>query len=189
MKKLLIITLFAFGINFINAQQNISIEAKGNLESPKPCGCVDLFEVTNENNPAEILTGMGKCIELKQFKKAARLFAIAGVYGKYDTYRVKDKSAHQALIVLQMSILGDIDKNEKNNLMNSIENELKSSSKELSNICQAIQQVGIPKYHPKYMIQHGIQAFTDNSGNGLVEGFNSEESWNLALKSYLHCGE
>lgn len=189
MKNLFIITLLTFGINVTNAQQNISIEAKGNLESPKPCGCIDLSEVTNENNPADILTGMGKCIELKQFTKAARLFAISGVYGTYDTYRVKDKSAHQALIVIQMGILGNIDENDKNNLTESLKKELKAGSKELRTICQTIQQIGIPKYHPTYMIQHGIQAFTDNNKNGLVEGFNSEESWNLALKNYLHCGK
>jgi hypothetical protein len=39
------------------------------------------------------------------------------------------------------------------------------------------------------MIQHGIQAFTESKENGLIEEFNSLESWNLALKSYLHCGE
>lgn len=189
MKKLFIITLLTLGINLIYAQKNISIEAKGNLESPKPCGCVDLSEVTNENNPADILNGMGKCIELKQFEKAARLFAIAGVYGKYDSYRVKDKSAHQALLVLQQNILLNIDESDKNNLISSLENELKTGSKKLSVICQAIQQVGIPKYYPKYMVQHGIQAFTENKENGLIVEFDSAESWNLALKSYLHCGE
>jgi len=189
MKNLFIITLLALGINGINAQEVISIEAKGNLESPKPCGCIELSEVTNENNPADILTGMGKCIELKQFEKAARLFAIAGVYGKYDSYRVKDKSAHQALLMLQQNILLNIDESDKTNLINSIKKELKSGSKELNDICQAIQKVGTPKYYPTYMIQHGIQAFSEQEGNGLIEEFNSSESWNLALKSYLHCGE
>jgi len=189
MKKLFIFTLLTLGINLINAQQNISIEAKGNLESPKPCGCIELSEVTNENNPADILTGMGKCIEIKQYEKAARLFAIAGVYGKYDSYRIKDKSAHQALLVLQQNILLNLDENAQTNLINCIKKELKSGSKELNVICQTIQKVGIPNYYPKYMIQHGIQAFTENGGNGLITEFNSAESWNLALKSYLHCGE
>lgn len=189
MKNFFIVTLLTLGINFINAQNIVSFQAKGNLESPKPCGCVDLSEVTNENNPADILNGMGKCIKLKQFEKAVKLFAIAGVYGKYDTYRVKDKSAHQALLVLQQNILLNINESDKNNLIESLDKELKPGSNELSSICQAIQQVGNPRYYPKYMIQHGIQAFTENNGNGLVEEFNSDESWILALKSYLHCGE
>jgi len=40
MKKLFILTLLIFGINQINAQKNISIEADGNLESTNPLGCV-----------------------------------------------------------------------------------------------------------------------------------------------------
>ena len=189
MKNRIIITLLALGINLINAQKTISIEADGNLESPKPCGCIDLQQVTSENNPADILTGMGKCIEIKQFEKAARMFAIAGVYGKYDTYRVKDKTAHQALLVLQQSILMNIEESDRDNFIKSLQKELESGSKELSAICQAIRQVGIPKYYPKYMVQHGIQAFTESEGNGLVEGFDSSASWNLALTNYLHCGE
>ncbi|WP_205728765.1 hypothetical protein, partial [Flavobacterium ranwuense] len=189
MKNLLIITLLMFGMNQINAQNVISIEADGNLESPNPLVCVDLSAVTNGNNPADILNGMKKCIEIKQYEKAAKLFAIAGVYGKYDTFRVKDKSAHQALLVLQMNIFENISDSEKNSLMEYLEKELKAGSSKLNETCQAIQKVGVPKYYPKYMIQHGIQAFVEKDGNGLIEKFDSLASWKLALKEYLHCGE
>ncbi len=189
MKKSLIIILRICGINNLHAQKNISIEAEGNLESPNPCGCVELSKVMNEHNPADILNGMGKCIELEDFEKAAKLFAIAGVYGKYDTYRVKDKSAHQALLVLQQNILLNINETDKEKMISNLNKLLKKDSEELNNVCQAIQQVGIPKYYPKYMVQHGIQAFLNKEGNGLIEEFDSEESWNLALKNYLHCGE
>ena len=189
MKNHLIVIVLLLGINLINAQKVVSIEAKGNLESPRPCECIEISEVTNENNPADILHGMGKCIALKQFEKAVRLFAIAGVYGKYDTYRVKDKSAHQALLVLQQTIFMDMNESDKNNFISLLKKDLQSGSKELNDICQAIQLVGIPKYYPTYMIQHGMGAFTESGGNGLVEGFNSLDSWNLALKNYLHCGE
>ncbi len=189
MKKILILALMTLGMNNIQAQEIISIEAEGNLESPNPCGCVELSEITNEYNPADILTGMGKCIELKDFDKAAKLFAISGVYGTYDTYRVKDKSAHQALLVLQQNILMNIKEKDKKSLINSLNKTLEKDSKELNNVCQTIRKIGKPNYYPKYMIQHGIQAFMDNQGDGLVEEFNSEESWNLALTNYLHCGE
>jgi hypothetical protein len=189
MKYFLLITLLTLGLNLVNAQKIINVEAKGNLESPNPCGCIELSEVTNENNPADILKGMEKCMQLKQYEKAARLFAIAGVFGTYDTYRVKDKSAHQALLVLQQNIFMNFEESIQNDLLNSLKKELKSGSKELSAICNAIQQVGTPKYYPKYMIQHGMQAFTDNPGDGLVKEFKSFESWNLSLKNYLHCGE
>ena len=189
MKKILIFALIAFGVNNIQAQKINTIETEGNLESPNPCGCVELSEVTNEHNPADILNGMGKCIELKDFEKAAKLFAIAGVYGKYDSYRVKDKSAHQALRVLQQNILMNLDEEDQENFITQLKKTLESNSEELNSVCLDIQQVGIPTYYPKYMIQHGIQSFTEEGGDGLVEEFDSEESWELSLKSYLHCGE
>ena len=189
MKKILTIIVLAFGINTIQAQKIISIEAKGNLESPNPCDCVEISEVTNKHNPADILSGMGKCIKQKEFDKAAGLFAIARVYGIYDSYRVKDKSAHQALLVLQQNIFLKIDEKDKNSMITSLKNTLKKGSDKLAKVCSEIQKVGIPKYHPKYMIQHGIQVFIETDGNGLVEDFNSKESWELALNNYLHCRE
>ena len=178
-----------FSIYNVQAQKTISLEAEGNLESPNPCECVELSKITNTHNPADILHGMKKCIEQKDFGKAVRLFAIAGVYGTYDSYRVKDKSAHQALIVLQQNNIMDSSEDNIKNLMAELKQTLKEDSTELKNVCEEIQKVGIPKYHPKYMIQHGIQAFIDAEGNGLVENFNSEKSWELALKTYLHCSE
>ncbi|MEN3324701.1 hypothetical protein VP395_13245 [Mariniflexile soesokkakense] len=189
MKTILIFILLLFGINNVNAQKTISFEAEGNLESPNPCDCVELLDVTNENNPADILIGMGKCMESKQFEKAARLFMIAGVYGKYDAFRVKDRSAHQAILVLQQNILLNVDESDRNSLMNSLKKYLDPTSEEVTNVCQVIQQIGIPKYYPKYMVQHGIQAFLESEGNGLNMEFDSEKSWNLVLKNYLHCGE
>lgn len=171
------------------AQEIISIEADGNLESPNPCGCIELSKVNNQHNPADILNGMAECIEQKEYKKAASLFAIAGVYGTYDMSRVKDGTAHQALLVLQQNIFFNMEESEQKQLMESLKKELEAGSENLNNVCQSIQKVGAPNYHPKYMIQHGIQAFIEDDGNGLVEEFNSEESWILALKTYLHCGE
>jgi hypothetical protein len=189
MKKIFILLVLIFGIKTSTAQKNLVLEAEGNLESLNPCGCIELSEVTNKHNPADILHGMGKCIELNQFEKAARLFAVAGVYGRYDTYRVKDKSAHQALLVLQQDIILNVDENVKSKLVEILMKELEKGSNELNNICTSIQKIGMPKYYPKYMIQHGIQAFTENNDNGLVKEFDSEKSWDLALKEYLHCGE
>ena len=115
------------------------------------------------------------------------MFAIAGVYGKYDSYRVKDKTAHQALMVLQQTFLLNMSEKDQNKLMKSVEKQFRSGSAQLTSICKAIQNVGIPKYYPRYMIQHGIQAFTENEGNGLIQEFNSVDSWNQSLQNYLHC--
>lgn len=172
-----------------SAQNVITMNAEGNLESPRPLECVDLSEVTNMHNPADILTGMRKCISDKNYKKAVKLFSIAGVFGRYDSFRVKDKTAHQALMVLQENIFSDIEESERDALINLLNSELQKGSSSLNQLCENIKKIGVPKYFPRYMIQHGIQAFmAENDDDGLVENFDSQKSWNLALKEYLHCG-
>ncbi|MGB6093300.1 MAG: hypothetical protein WBF83_06035 [Moheibacter sp.] len=189
MKKILTVGLFLTGFAFVFAQKVISIEAEGNLESPDPLDCVELSEVTNNHNPADILNGMRKCIEIKDFEKAAKLFALGSVYGTYDSYRVEDKTAHQAILVILDNNLSDISNEDEQAFVKNLHENFEKGSEKLNVICQEIQNVGIPAYYPRYMIQHGINAFLDEDGDGLVEGFNSEESWELVLKDYLHCGE
>jgi len=188
MKKLFMVPLVLIALNQMNAQAHIDIEADGNLDSPHPLACVALSEVTNEDNPADILHGLQKCLESKEYKKAAQLFAISGVYGKYDALRVKDKSAHQALLVLQQNIFLNLAESETTTFMKYLQEELKAGSTNLNEICDAIQKIGAPKYFPKYMIQHGMQAFLDKKDDGLVKEFDSQVSWNLVRNSYLHCG-
>lgn len=187
MKNIFTVLFLAFFAHSVYGQEIISIEKEGNLGALNPCGCIELSEVTNQNNPADILIGMRECIELKEFEKAVKLFAIAGVYGKYDSYRVKDKTAHQAISVLQQSILQNVDENDKKILVESLQRNLKEGSEELDHICLTIRQVGAPEYDPKYMPQHGIQAFINEGENGVVKKINSKKNLDSALKEYLHC--
>jgi hypothetical protein len=188
MKKIILSIIIVVRLTNINAQDTAH-ETEGNLETTKPLNCVCISEVKSSNTPPDILNGMAKCIELGEYIKAARLFAIAGVYGKYDSYRVYDKTAHQALRVLQQNIILNINENQRDSLIKAIGEEIDTESKSLIEICTDIKKVGMPDYYPKYMVQHGINAFIEenNEESGLVEGFDSIESWNMALTSYLHC--
>jgi predicted choloylglycine hydrolase len=57
----------------------------------------------------------------------------------------------------------------------------------LSALCNRLRIVGPPDYHPTYMIQHGITAFTGGGGNALVANFDSAAAWQESLNTYLHC--
>src|SRR5690349_21994397 len=78
-------------------------EAKGNLQSFAPLGCVGIADLSNRNTPADITPAVRKCIDAGDYVRAADMFAVAGVYGRFDMLRVSDTTAHQALIVLQMN--------------------------------------------------------------------------------------
>ena len=51
-----------------------------------------------------------------------------------------------------------------------------------------IERIGAPDYYPRYMVQHGMQAFLISDGSdGLVKDFDAPAAWKQALDSYLHC--
>ncbi|MFP3527099.1 hypothetical protein SB912_31875, partial [Pantoea sp. SIMBA_072] len=66
-----------------------------------------------------------------------------------------------------------------------INENLIGKDKEFSEFCRVVKSIGKPNYHPQYMISHGMGAFTDSKGNGLVENFNEEQAW---LETLSHCG-
>ena len=63
-----------------------------------------------------------------------------------------------------------------------------TDKKKLGEICNQIRLLGPPNYVPSYMIQHGISAARNPSGqSGIVADFDPKSSWESALSTYLHC--
>ena len=156
-------------------QNNVSnYNAKGNLESPKPSGCVEVNQLSNQQNPVDIFTGLNTCINDKNYSQAAELYFAGMSYGYFDTKRVSDKTAHQALSVLRMNVFGAQPKE----VMDKIQVALDKISSDNSAICKSLTALGAPSYKPTYMIQHGMGAFTGQSPkDGLVENFNAASAW------------
>jgi hypothetical protein len=166
--------------------QITNYEAKGNLQAIQPIGCVSLAELTNRHTPADIFPGVRKCIDDGGYGKAFDLLALAGVYGRFDMLRVADPSAHQAIIVLQMNNIGSLKQARVDAFMESMKGRFDAGSTDLVRICDHVKRIGAPAYHPAYMLQHGISAFTGRGG-GLNIDFNPAEAWAASLDGYLHC--
>jgi len=168
------------------ASQIKNYEAEGNLEATQPLGCVDLGALTNVHTPADIFPGVRKCIEAGEYGKAADLFAVAGVYGRFDMLRVVDQTAHQAIAALQINTLGSIDQARVAAFQESVQGHYHAGSDDLVRICGHLKEMGPPAYEPVYMLQHGLSVFT-GEGGGLKADFNPTEAWSEALDGYLHC--
>ncbi|MCG8529956.1 MAG: hypothetical protein MI749_04750 [Desulfovibrionales bacterium] len=105
-------------------------------------------------------------------------------YGFYDTQRVEDKTAHQAIVVLRMNSLSR-EETELDKLQEQIDIVVSNNE----DICRSLRNLGKPSYTPTYMIQHGIRALTgQNSNDGLVKGFDSKTAWRESLKMVPECG-
>lgn len=171
----------SFGADFKN------YEAPGNLESKNDLECVESEKLSNRYTPADLYKAISKCVNQDKYKEGAFMFALAGVYGRFDSFRVADNTAHQAIAVLRMQTFSSLGKEKENAFKESLKNTL-GNPDGLASICKEIRSLGTPDYYPRYMVQHGMGAFQkNNSGNGLVADFDSKAAWEKSLDTYLHC--
>lgn len=162
-------------------------ETRGNLAATAEVGCAKSTRLVNTNTPVDLYRGLVVCIKDENYEDGAFLFALGGVYGRFDTFRVADRTAHQAMTVMKMGVLGGLDEARKEKFSAAVQ-KLVGTPDGLRATCTEIRRIGVPAYHPAYMINHGIKAFSGGVGkNGLVEDFDAKAAWEKALDSYLHC--
>lgn len=167
--------------------QVTNYETEGNLEVTHDIGCADSGGLKNVYSPADLYQGLARCIGDGNYERGVLLFALAGVYGRYDTLRVADETAHQATTVLRMTYLDSFDEAKKLAFLGKLK-EVLGTPDGLKNICSEVRRIGAPAYFPRYMIQHGMGAVLDDiPKDGLVAGFDPESGWETSLDSYLHC--
>ena len=186
-RKIILATVSALLLSACNSTSKSNLtnyEAAGNLESPKPAGCVSVSELSNKQNPVEIFTGLNACLTKENYSNAAELYFAGMSYGFFDTKRVSDKTAHQAISVLRMNLFGA----QSQDVLDKLYAALTNISSDNAEICQSLTDLGAPAYKPTYMIQHGMGAFTGQSTkDGLVENFDSEAAWKDALSTIANC--
>jgi len=157
-----------------------NIESEGNLKSDTPVGLKEIKRITNQHNPVDLFQFVRSQVEQKKYDEAAVAYFVAMAYGMYDTQRVEDVSAHQAIIVLRMNTVDGFSEEQ----LESLQTEIGKLLENEKSILDVLNKIGKPKYHPKYMIQHGMGAFTGNkSKDGLIPDFDSDTAWKEILSS------
>ena len=163
-----------------------NIEAPGNLESLVQLDCVPITSVKTNYTPADLYKAAAKCILDDRESEGVPLYAVAEVYGRFDISRVADQTAHQAIQVLTQREFGDLPQDKKASFGEEI-SRIADAPEQLAKLCQQIRALGPPTYYPRYMIQHGLDAFKARKDDGLVQGFDQSIAWNQALEQHLHC--
>ena len=163
-------------------------EAQGNLESTNNIGCVGTDKLSRKFTPPDMYRAAAICAQQNMNKEGTFIVALAGAYGKFDTLRVADKTAHDAPNISRMTSFASVDANK----ISTFQANMKATFSEpaaLAAICNDVIRIGPPDYFPRYMIQHGMGVFIQDpkAGNGLVDGFDASAAWSQTLGSYLHC--
>jgi hypothetical protein len=125
-------------------------------------------------------------MEKKDYPRAARLYALASLYGRVDQLRVSDESAHQAVTVVRLNNLASFPQDEMDAMLSSIMS-IANNADALKAMCGEIRSIGPPAYYPAYMTQHGMRAVLGGSSTPIRPNFDMNEAWSRSLNDFLHC--
>ena len=163
----------------------VNFEAPGNLKPTRTMACETISGVMNEYSPVDLIEGVFRCISDGDFYRAVRLYALAQAYGKFDTLRVTDKSAHQKILGLNYSLGSTLDAHQEDEFKDALKASLEPI--DFAKTCKEIRLLGPPDYYPSYMIQHGIEAFLDRKNVPLQQSFDAKAAWDTTLRDYMKC--
>lgn len=145
--------------------------------------CKSISELSNQNNPVDIYTGIPHCTENSNFQNGAELYCAGMPYGYRVTIRVAVPTAHLAISALRMDFVGRMTEAQIQNLQQTLDSLTSDKT------CPTLEQLGKPEYKPFYMIQHYMGAFTGQSTkDGLVENFDSSGAWSGSRYTIAKCG-
>lgn len=160
-------------------------EVGDDLVVSNPASCAGLDKLNNTQNPEDIFVGVDECLLEKNYETASYLIFAAYAYGKYDILRVKDTSSHKILSILRTNAFSRLDQPEVEELKKSF-SAINSDEAHKKKLCDGLQVMGMPNYHPSYMIQIGMSAYTEQ-GDGLVENFDSAKAWETVTRGFAKC--
>lgn len=145
--------------------------------------CIAQDEITSLVTPAELYTSVPYCVAEGEYESAAYLIEFAIVFGRFDTYRVPDVTAHQVIPGLRFSVLSQVDAEKLSALQQAVD-ELNDDKGLMQTYCQRLKSVGKPDYHPEYMIHHGMAALM---GEDKFATIDEDNVWIEVLSEYQKC--
>jgi len=150
--------------------------------------CQSIGPQSSEQTPVDLYKSLTACINKGDYETAVENFGLAGAYGKFDSMRVTDQSAHQVIAVLrQAALMSAIPANRAE--FQKLAGATYDDKSRHASLCSRVAASGPPSYFPKYMLLHGLDAVpgSNSSGGGMVPSFDQTLAWRKALSAYLNC--
>lgn len=148
--------------------------------------CIDKNSLTDNYSPVALYPSLKQCVVDGQDEQAIFNYILASAYSSYDTRRVADATAHQAINLIQKHSIWTLSALEQNKFQQKL-NAFIDTPELMQSACAFVQSVGKPNYIPNYMIEHGVKKLTDENPNGLLSDFSEDSTWASILTSELKC--
>lgn len=149
--------------------------------------CLPSTAAVTSHSPLMLYLSAGHCLDQNRLDEAIFLFATAGSQGRFDTYRVPDTTAHQLASFMSIMFMKHV--GEETYARFSAHMRLQLMDNQARNaFCQRLGQLPPPSYHPQYMINHGMAAFTSSGGQQALNPLSDpRQTWNESVQQYMDC--
>lgn len=153
---------------------------------PKPC--LSMQNVHGTHTPLDILDSATSCAKKGDYDGAARLFGVAKAYTYFDIDRVADKTVGDMGTLLTMRFSSSMDESQRKQFDQAF-HALHDNKASWQTFCAEVQHIGPPTYYPKYMVDHGMNAFIGDTSpdKALKPDFNATAEWKDIQATYLKC--
>lgn len=167
--------------------QVTNYETPGNLAVTQNPGCIAIEAAGPELTPPDLHAGALSCVADKRWEAAADLFLLGLVRAAFDTRRVSDETAHQAVPALALQFNKALKPRAVRKLEAAFEGFGGTESEQHVAFCATFAEMAPPSYEPAYMIAHGMDAVMGRK-TVRVTPFDPETAWAETLTGYLKCG-
>jgi hypothetical protein len=160
--------------------------APGALAPTMNVGCIGASGIDSNHTAADIAYGARSCAEREDFSGSADLVLIASAFAFFDTKRISDQTAHQALNALFAEAIGSLPEPLPASVFAEI-NALDGPESRKPGLCRTLENVGPPRYVPTYMLAHGMEALRGRPrAYKPPRGFKAEAAWKESL-AFVGC--
>lgn len=158
----------------------------GNLASTHSLGCISYDKIRNEYTPADLYPAVTACVQQSREDDGVILYIVGSAYSQYDTLRVTDQTAYDAPLLVRDKAFRPLGEARMTLFQARIIASLQDDTKHLD-ICNKLLHLGPPRYVPRYMTQHGMNAFLKPDTVDQVKDIDPVVSWLKVMHDYTKC--
>ncbi len=138
-------------------------------------------------SPPELYLSAGQCLKQNRLDEAVFLFGTAGSEGRFDTHRVADVTAHQLASFMGVMFMKHVGEEAYGKFSAHMREQLKDDRARRA-FCNRLSQLPPPVYHPQYMINHGMAAFTSAGDQQVLRPLEDpRQTWRASVNEYMDC--
>ncbi len=163
------------------------ITTPGNLAPDRDPGCKGLSYIDDDLSPPDLYLGVIDCLNEGRGQSAAEMYFVMLARAKFDTYRVTDKTAHDAGQMLALQLGQSLLQEKRDLLGTQVKRIMDREGKDFAMLCITLSMMPPPRHNPGYMISHGMGVIMGTTEPPLVAGFDPVAAWKDVRTSYMKC--